>query len=71
MFHVTVPNGRHNMPMPMRRVIDVDLFVDRLAAHRRTTVTVQAPDGNAAPYEAWRSSRPEPRLPTMTIDQTL
>lgn len=68
MFQVTLPSGRHNQPMVMRRVVDVDIFVERLARNRRTDVVVQELDGPPVPYENWRSSRPEPRLPTTTVD---
>lgn len=68
MFQVTLPSGRHNQPMVMRRVVDVDIFVERLARNRRTDVVVQELDGLPVPYENWRSGRPEPRLPTTTID---
>ena len=71
MFQVTVPKGRHNQPMAMRRVLDVDMFVDRLAKNGMGGVIVQEGEGDAVPYESWRQGRPEPRTPTTTIDQSL
>lgn len=62
-FFVTLPDAKERPTMTKRRVVDVDLYVEMLAARGRSGVIVQEDDGPALPYSEWRATRSEPLPP--------